>query len=441
MKQQPKVLVVSINAWRENSGINTLMNIFSGWDPARLSQIYTRAELPATKVCERFFQISESRVLRSVYKHRTVTGREVQAEAITTGETIAVNEEAKAEQARYRKGGHSSVLRIAREFVWKLGRWKTEELDAYVTDVDPDVLFFPVYPTVYMGRIQLHVLKKTKKPVVLYISDDNYSYRAVGGDLLMRFHRFFLRRVVRKLVKNSRQVMVIAPKQKEEYDRLFGIDCTVITKGIDYTDCAYTPILPHTPVRMVYTGKLIIGRWESLALIADAMEALNRDTTRVTLDIYTTDTLTDEQSAALNRGGCTVRGAVTLEEARRVQSEADVCVFVEALSRRHRDTARLSFSTKLTDYFLAGKCILAVGGEEIAPIDYLRREDAGLVASSAEEIASALGRLVADPTLADAYGQKAFECGRRNHESSMIRELFNRKMQEAADTAPKKGDA
>ncbi len=429
----PKVLVVSINAWRENSGINTLMNIFSTWEPACLAQVYTRADRPATTVASRFFRISESRVLRSVYRRGTKTGAEVQPE-LPAAPTAAPDAEADREHARYRKSGRSGWLRLAREMVWRLGRWKTPELDAFVADVDPDVLFFPIYPTVYMGRLQLYIRKRTQKPVVCYISDDNYSYRAVSG-LAERIHRFFLRRVVKKLMTSAEQVLVIAPKQKEEYDRLFGIDCAIITKGIDYTGRTYTPLVPHTPIRMVYTGKLIIGRGHTLSQLAAALAAINTDPAapRITLDIYTTDTLTEKQMAALSRNGCAVRGALSLEESRRVQAEADVLVFVEGLERRYRNAARLSFSTKLTDYFAAGKCILAIGGADIAPIDYLVREDAGLVASSVAEMRAVLSRLAEDPTLVDAYGRKAFECGLRNHEAAAVSARFRACMLEAAD--------
>jgi len=56
---------------------------------------------------------------------------------------------------------------------------------------------------------------------------------------------------------------------------------------------------------MVYTGKLIIGRWKSLAAIAESMGKINSDGNKVELDIYCTDILTDEQKYALNRNGCT----------------------------------------------------------------------------------------------------------------------------------------
>lgn len=416
----PKVLVVSINAWRDNTGINTLIDMFRAWNPDCVAQIYTRSAIPVTTVSTRFFQISESKVMRSVFNHCIKTGKEVVVEV--AGEQKS--NEAKEEEKRYKAGGHSSWMKIAREFVWLFGKWKTKELDTFVKDVNPDILFLPIYPNIYMGLIQAYIINKTGKPAICYFADDNYSYRAVKGDLLMFIHRFFLRKVVKRVIGQCKQMFVIAPKQKEEYDRIFCVNSKVITKGIDYTNLIYQDIKPHNPIRMVYTGKLIIGRWISLAAIANAMKRINRDHLVISLDIYTTDQLTEKQYKALNHDGCAVKGAVSFEEAKQIQKEADIVVFVESLNRRYKDVARLSFSTKLTDYLQACKCIFAVGSNEIAPIDYLRNEDAGIIATNEEEIFAELQRFVRDVHLIDTYGRKAFECGKRNHERKMINQLF-----------------
>ena len=52
----PKVLVISTNAWRDNTGINTLIEFFKCWDSERLAQIYTKSALPNTSICNRFFK-------------------------------------------------------------------------------------------------------------------------------------------------------------------------------------------------------------------------------------------------------------------------------------------------------------------------------------------------------------------------------------------------
>ena len=64
----PRVLVVDVNAWREDATSNTLMEIFRCWDPEKLALVYTSSELPNTTACRSFFQIGENQVLKSVFK-------------------------------------------------------------------------------------------------------------------------------------------------------------------------------------------------------------------------------------------------------------------------------------------------------------------------------------------------------------------------------------
>ena len=417
----PKVLVVSTNAWRDNTGINTLIEFFKCWDSTRIAQIYTKTALPNTSVCNRFFRISENAVMKSVFKRKIQTGQVVENQPEIGNVDTATSQE----QKLYATTGSfvRAALSLCREFVWKLGKWKTPELDRFLSDFDADVLYIPVYPTIYMGRIQKYVIQKTQKPVVCYLADDNYTYQAVGKNPISLLHRYILRKYVRFIIESSQKVMVIAPKQKEEYDRIFGVDSMVMTKGIDFGEMPeIQPV--QQPIQMVYTGKLIIGRWKSLAAIADALGKINRDGHKIELSIYTTDTLTEEQSKALNKNGCAVKGALTLEQVKEVQSQADILVFVESLERKYKNAARLSFSTKITDYLKSGKCIFAIGDKEIAPIDYFNRYDSAVTAVSYEEISQKLEQLVAQPTLVQEYAQKGYTCGVEHHERSKMNQLL-----------------
>lgn len=423
MGNLPKVLVVSINAWKDNTGINTLIELFKYWDKEKLAQIYTKSAMPSTQICDRFFRISENAVLKSIFNRKVETGKQVyNEENISEQEQQAIVQE----QQLYKKGRkkQSWFLAIARDIVWKVGKWKTNELNCFIDDFAPDVLFLPIYPTIYMGVIQNYILKKTGKPAVCYLADDNYTYKPLGRNLLAYVHRFFLRKVVKKVVKQCNQVFVIAPKQKEEYDRIFDINSIVLTKGIDYFQYPYEKPVLHQPIRMVYTGKLIIGRWKSLAAIAEALGDINKDKERMTLDIYTTDSLTKLQDQLLNRNGCSVRGAVSLREVEKIQKESDIVVFVESLDKEYKNVARLSFSTKITDYLKSGKCIFAIGDKEIAPIDYFNKFDSAITASSYNEINLRLEQLMNNQEMIFEYAQKAYECGIKNHEQRKMNELL-----------------
>lgn len=420
-----KVLVVGINPWIDNTGINTLINFFDGWDKNSIAHIYTRAKLPNTHMCDKFFRISEPKVMKSLLKRSIKTGEEV----FNSNEEAV---EASQENQIYNKK-HSSLMSLAREFVWLLGKWKTKELDKFLDEYDADVLFFPVYANVYMNRLQNYIRKRTKKPVVLYVSDDNYSYKSIVKTPVSFFTRFWLRSQEKKLFKNAQKIMVIAPKQKEEYDRLFNTNSVILTKGIDFSKIPYEEKPLNRPVKMVYTGKLIIGRWLSLAKIAEALGEINKDETKVELDIYTTDALTEEQKVKLNRNGCSVKGALTLDEVQAVQKQADILVFVESLEKEFRYTARLSFSTKITDYLKSGKCIFAVGDKDIAPIDYFNRYDSAVTATSYDEIGLKLKELINNKEKITEYSKKAYDCGKEHHNL----ELMNKTLVDTINDASK----
>lgn len=409
--EYPKVLVVGINPWIDNTGINTLINFFDGWDKDSIAHIYTKAKLPNTHVCDRFFRISEPKVVRSVLKRGIKTGDEVSNSA-------DASESASDSRLYAKKRGVFTSL--AREIAWKLGKWKTKELDKFIDDFAPDVLFFPIYSTVYMNRLQNYIRKRTKKPIVLYVSDDNYSYKSVPKNPMSLFLRFWTRKHEKKLFESAKKVMVISPKQKDEYDKLFGTDSIIMTKGVDFSQIPFEERSVGEPIKMVYTGKLIIGRWLSLAKIAEAMGTINVGDRKVELDIYTTDTLTSEQQKALNRNGCSVKGSLTLEEVQKVQRKADVLVFVESLEKKFRYTARLSFSTKITDYLKNGKCVFAIGDKDIAPIDYFNRYASAITATSYDEIGEKLQMLISNRDMIQEYARRAYECGRKHHNIELM---------------------
>lgn len=421
-KKLPKVLSISLSAWRSDSAIHTQTDLFKYYDPDRVAQIYTKSDMPDTPVCNSFFRISENEIIRSVYKRKPVGKRVENGSGASSVEQASIDEE----RARYAKAHKkkSWLMTLLRELVWSLGVWKTKALDEFIEQESPDVYFVPIYPVVYMGKLQLHVLKKHPRPYVCYLADDNYSYKPCGANILSRIHRFFLRGVVRKLAKGCTEMFTITETEAKETDRDFGTHSVVLTKGIDYEGRSFTPPSLGTPIRMVYTGNLLIGRASSLCEISRAMSKINADGERVSFDIYTPTQLDEKTTELLNSHGCHLRGSVPRSEVDRIQSEADIVVFAESLEKKHRYDARLSFSTKLTDYFKNGKCIFAIGDESIAPIIYLRNNDAAVCACEYSEIENALRTLTDDVKKISEYARKAYECGKRNHDSKNVADTF-----------------
>lgn len=414
-KELPKVMVVAINAWREDATSHTLMNIFSCWKPEQLSMIYTRADLPNTSVCSRFFQISENDVLKSIFNRSQETGREVY-NTRKVEESKIEEEHRRYEKARKK---HSYIMTMAREFVWLFGKWKSDALKKFIEGNKPDVLFVPIYPTVYMGWVQRYVYRIAKCPMVCYLADDNYSYNACKG-ILSFIHRFWLRNQVKYLSTHCKEMFVIVDKEKEETDKLFGTNSVILTKGIDFSNRKFIAKKPSNPIKFVYTGNLIIGRDKTLALLADLLNEMNKTEINATLEIYSPDLVDEKTMKRLNTGCSAHRGCVTRDEVMQIQKEADVVVFAEALEGKEINAARLSFSTKITDYLANGKCILAIGKQHIAPIDYFARNDAAIIATDKDSLCKQIDMIVNNPEVIEQYERKAYECARRNHNQEDI---------------------
>lgn len=415
----PKVLIIGINAWREDGTAHTLMDIFRCWDSDRIALIYTRADLPNTEVCNRFFQISESLVIKSVILPWKTVGKTVESTSATNQKDV------RAEHSRYAKGHklQSSLLPLIREIVWKFGRWKSKKLKKFISDFNPDIIFVPIYPTAYMGRIQRYISKLTGKPTVCYLADDNYSYDSCRG-IWSYIHRFWLRKYVGSLARDSKQMFVIVDKEKEDTDNRFGTNSVILTKGIDFSNKKYNHNDATLPLKFVYTGNLLIGRDKTLAILADTINDLNKDGIKAELFIYSQTEPTEQILGRINRGASHFCGRIGRDEVLKVQKDADVVVFAEALEGKEANVAKLSFSTKITDYLSNGKCILAIGREYIAPIDYFNRYDAAIIAHSKDEIKAAVSKLVDNPSLVGVYGEKAFNVAQMNHDVTVLNQRF-----------------
>ena len=424
----PRVLVPTINVWRDSSNIRTLPEIFASYDKDKVAQIYTKAGVPDTSVCDRFFRINENAVIKSIFKRKIKTSAPIK----NSSAKISVKEQKELEEEKQRydsaRKKHSWLMSLCREVVWLLGKWKTPELDKFIDDFAPEALFLPVYPVVYMARLQLYIIKRTGVPVVGYISDDNYTYKTCGKNPLAYVHRFWLRKGVKKIIDRCDKLFVIAPKQKEEYDRVFGTDSIILTRAVESSPKVLKDKTPEYPIKMVYAGKLGIGRDKTLAEIAKAVAKINSDKVRLNFDIYSADTPVGGTLNAFCSEGVSFCGSVSAQKVEKILDDSDIVVFAESLDSKHKNAARLSFSTKLTDYFKSGRCIFAAGTEDIAPMDYLIKEDAAVTVTEYEDIEPKLRELCENPGLVIDYGRKAFECGVRNHSKEKVTGEFRKVM-------------
>lgn len=418
VNRKPRVLVTTVPSWSSRGGSDTMSSLMKDYGAENVAALYIRADKSDSLSASKYFHIFENAVLKSIIYRGVKTGVSFQPEDIKIDESTS---EMETEKATYRKAGkfNRSMLMLFREVIWKLGKWKSPEMVSFLNDFNPEVLFCPIEGYIHFNSINEYIIKKYHPRVVGIIWDDNFTFKQEPYNFWHQVHRFWLRRSVKRMIKKCDTVFALSPKMKEEVDKEFGIQSELLTKPI-FNKGVFQPYEPQTPVRVLYTGKLIIGRDKTIAEVVDAIREVNKDGQKIVLDIYTNTELTPNMEARINVPGCcNLHAPIPQSEVFKKQAEADVLLFAESLSDKSK-TARLSFSTKLTDYFSAGKCVWGVGNTDLGPIDYLRTEDAGLVSTDKESILNTLKLISDNKQTISQYAQKAYDCGVNNHNKDKI---------------------
>ena len=176
---------------------------------------------------------------------------------------------------------------------------------------------------------------------------------------------------------------------------------------------------------MIYAGNLHVGRWKTLQKLAEAIKEINKDNIKIQLDIYTGKSVSDEK---LNRikidNSIKVHDFIPYSQLIEIQKKSDILLHVESFNLKERLITFLSFSTKIVDFFEMGKCILAIGWEQSAPIKYLLEKDAALVITDTNKIQSVLTAILDTPDIIVDYKMKARKCGQSYHERDKVLSAF-----------------
>ncbi len=414
-----KILVIAVPSWNDRVGANTWASILSDYPSENIANICIRDEVPNSPVCSRYFCVSENRVIKSLLKRKTKTGYEVTADTSSSGEEdLAAHDEL---YGRMKKKRRYSML-MARELIWWLGRWKTPELTEFIDSFNPDIILHSMEGYIHINRIIEYAVKRSGAKAIGYIWDDNFTYKQ-HKNIGYKIYRFFQKRSLKRLARISSAFFAITEMTKKEADETFGIDCRVLTKPLNkIPEVKYESV--ESPLRMLYTGNLLIGRDRSLEKVAKALAEVNKDGEKLILDVYTGTSLEDEMLRRIENGFCAVHPPIPQSEVIKLQGEADILLFLEDIDGPDANVARLSFSTKLTDYLSAGKCIFAVGNTDTAPMRYLSEERAALAAAGEADIFAALRKLAECPELVREYAESAARVGINNHSPERVKEVF-----------------
>lgn len=410
--KNPKILVCTVNAWNDKVGDNTFPLLLQGYPKSCIASLFIREDCPDFSICRNYFRISEKKVIQSIFKRD-----------IKTGYRVYPSEDVSAEKKinlYYHKANFYYTKLICREIIWKIGKWKTQELDSFIDSYNPDIIIYEMSRYIHLNNIVRYILNKTKAKGIGCFWDDTFTYKqekSIGYKIL----RYFQRKNLKKLSKNTNLFFAITPKTKREADEFFHINSKVLTKPIPI-DNKYMSTEYRMPIKMLYTGNVGIGRIDVLKQIVKELKKINNLKVKLTLDIYTNTYLTDEDRKEFNTLYSKIHPPIRQEDIFKLQQKADVLLFVESLDDNNK-IARLSFSTKITDYYASGKCIFAVGNSDLAPMELFSDTDSAITVTNYNELSQKI-KLLLDFKILTEYSKKSFEIGQKNHSYDYIRNIF-----------------
>ena len=416
MIENKKILVLSMSAWNSKVGSDTWPTLLSGTNPDNIANIALREETPDSLSCNNYFVLSENRVLKSIINRRIKTGKRVQRGEFSEKQSRDLAEHNLRYKKMSKKRGFFGLF--AREVVWKLGKWKSEELNAFLEDFKPDIILYFMDGYIHFNRLCRYAKKKTGAKSIGFFVDDNFTYKQPKKAGLFAF-RILQRLSLKKLAKETDGFWAITDMTKKEADKTFGINCSVVTKPLNKQP-VFKPWQINNPIQVLYTGNLQIGRDKSLLKFVNAVKELNKEQNYFKIDVYTKTQLSDAMLQKLNTGFCRIHSAVPQSEIFKIQESADILLFLEDVDGPDSKTARLSFSTKITDYLSSGKSIFAVGCTDTAPMQYFIKNDIAIVAETEREIAEKLRLIENNASLLADYAMRACECGIKNHNKESI---------------------
>lgn len=421
-----RILVISRSPWRnDNNTGNTLTDFFKDIPETEVFSLCMREQLPQNEVSQRNFYISEKQLIKRLINRKAVVG----AENFCGNDTESVSYEKRIYDTAKKHSNY--ILYFARELLWSTGSWKNENLQNYIAEIHPDIIFFPVFGCFYPHKILQYITSLCSAKVVLFHADDNYTCKQFHVSPIYWLYRLILRKWVRKSVAISDLNYVISEVQKTDYDKAFNKEHKILTKFADFSDTIQPKDQYNTPLQLIFTGNININRWKSLALIADVLRKINVQETKAELRIYTATPVTEQMREKLDIPGCSyLMGSVLSNEIPEIQSKADMLVHVEAMDLKNRLVVRQSFSTKLVDYMKSGRPILAVGPQEVASISHLIKHDCGIAAQTENDLYKKLNFAIENHMELNRIAVNAIECGRKYHskeqmQTMLINDLWN----------------
>lgn len=368
-----KILLIIYNPCNNNNNSKTVRSFFCGVKAEDMAMLYMESFSEVDYgFCDSFYRVTDQDVIHSITNLSFKTHNTHPVQKPKTTQRDDIMKKASKRQV---------VLRVFREMAWKLHTWDSKELNEWVKEQKPDIIFSLFGNNLFVHDIVTTISKRYKIPFVCYYTDD-YVLNCFNKSFFGRIHWWMSKRTYRRSMRYASKCYVIGEKMRKDYSRVFGREFGMLGNCIDFAkfkDFQPRKIDTNKKIVISYVGGVHLNRWQSVCELGRIVKEINdRLQWQLEIDVYSME-IEEKVKEELANNGVFFKGSLDSQGVMRVLESSDFLLHVESFDEINRVFVRYSISTKISEYFASKRYILAYGPSDVASIELLRDNNFGCV--------------------------------------------------------------
>ena len=422
-EKNKKILIVSHNVIDNTSGMGKTLGAYFKWfGSANIAQFYIHPDVPIDfSICQHYYRFTDIDAIKARLPFIN-TGKEYSLKCDC--HTYEKGSEKVPVESVYQYGRkRTGLIYLGREVIWKTAFWNSRDFRKWIRDFSPDLVFFASGDYAFMYDIAVTIADIAKCPLIVSCMDDYYTNNINADTSLGRlFHSYFMK-VVNNTMQRSSRIFCMCDQMRDLYSEMFNRPAETLYTPAETNADLYTE--DKRAKKISYIGRLGVGRYKSLIDIGRTLHGLKIPGGPDHIDVYAYEKRHDVIEMLNNAEGIVFHGAVPANQVEEIMQESIMVIHAESFEDRFKGKVRYSISTKIAESLVNGPCILAYGPDEIASIDYLKKNGAAIVATDEKQLVYALSEGIQNDALRKRCIQNARALGAENHSPEAIHKQLN----------------
>ena len=370
-----KILIISNNSFTKytNNG-KTLYSLFGHFDKNNLNQLFFRDYgIPDFSICNNFYRITDYDALMNFLFIKNKLG------AILIQNTFASDYFFNFNFSFLKS---SFILRVFRDLLWLCVNKKNIHFLGWLDRIKPDLIFFLPGRERFSHDYALLISKRLNIPLFVYFTDDyilNYNKRNLFSRIVYN-QRY---RTFKKTINHASDLFAISSLMAIDYSKYFDRKFGVLINSVHFGNYQHEILKNQNYLILSYFGSLHTGRDKMLIKLAKILHSLNLN---IIINLYTTDSLNKFVIHKYKNLGINYLGQIFNDDLKIAILESDILLHIESDILTNINKTYYSISTKIPEYLISKKPILAFGPTNIASFKLLSENNIGYVISSNDDV-------------------------------------------------------